>query len=265
MRLPRTLWMLAMTHKMRKYIIALILFIPLISPITASAASNVKIFVDVDGIYIITYQDLLDAGFDPSTIDPRTIKITNKGTEIPIYVYGEEDGIFNTTDYIEFYGTSIPRGSPQFEFTTTNVYWLSSGGPQGLRMAVKDGTPSGLTTPASFNTTIHVEDDTYYWQVLPNGEGKDHWFWGDKINAPSSVGYNFTLNNIATTTANATVRVNLQGKTDDAINPDHRTKIYLNGYLIDDQYWDGQIQFLIPILATAQIPLPWSLWGPGRR
>lgn len=233
-----------MTHKMRNHIIIILsLFILLLIPVKASAASDAKIFVNVDGIYIITYQSLLDAGLDPSAIDPRTIKITDKGTEIPVYVYGEGDGVLNSTDYIEFYGTAIPRGSTQFEFTAANVYWLTSGGSQGIRMAAKSPSGSG-TVSTSFNATIHVENDTYYWQSIPNGEGKDHWFWGDKINASSSVGYNFTLNNIATTSSTATVRVNLQGKTDAATNPDHHTKIYLNGHLIDDQYWNGQIQFL---------------------
>ena len=77
----------------------------------AEAASDIKIHIDRDGMYTVTYGDLQSAGLDPSVIDPRTVKISNQGNEIAIYVYGEEDGIFDTTDYIEFYGAAIPRSS----------------------------------------------------------------------------------------------------------------------------------------------------------
>ncbi|MCK5237883.1 MAG: hypothetical protein KAR06_12975, partial [Deltaproteobacteria bacterium] len=97
----------------------------------AEAASDIKIYVDRDGIYTVTYGDLQSAGLDPSVIDPRTVKISNQGNEIAIHVHGEEDGIFDTTDYIEFYGAAIPRSSARFEYTSSNVYWLSSGGSTG--------------------------------------------------------------------------------------------------------------------------------------
>jgi len=230
---------------LKKNIFTGIILLLFVLPTVAETSSALKISVDTDGVYLITYSDLQSAGLNPSTIDPRTIKITNQGSEIPIYIYGEEDGIFDATDYIEFYGIAINRGSPQFEFTTTNIYWLTSGGSPGLRMAIKDGTPSGLATVAtSFKASVHVEQDTYYWQSLPNGEGRDHWFWGNRIYAPSSNSYTVVLNNISSSASDAIVRVSLQGRTSTTINPDHHTRIYLNGYLIDNQYWDGQIQFL---------------------
>jgi hypothetical protein len=214
-------------------------------PVKAAASDALKIFVDTNGIYHISYSDLQNAGLNPDTIDPQTIKITNTGTEIPVYVCGEADGTFDPSDYIAFYGTAISRGSSQFEFTTSNVYRLTSGGLQGLRMAVKDGTPSGaFTVPGFFSAGTHVETDNYYWQTLPNGEGKDHWFWGDRINAPSSNSYTIVLNNIYSAASDADVRVNLQGRTGTETTPDHHTRIYLNNHLIDDQHWDGQVTFL---------------------
>src|SRR3972149_6938768 len=206
-------------------------------------SSELNISVEADGIYLLSYSDLQNAGLNPSGIDPRTIRVTNNGAGLPIYVYGEDDGVFDTTDYMEFYGAAIPRGSSAFEFTTTNVYRLMSGGAQGLRMSTRDGTPSGsATVPASFGATKHEEADTYYWQSLPDGDGRDHWFWDDKISAGDRVYYTFTLSNISTT--NATVRVSLQGRTDTAEDPDHNTRIYLNNVEIDDRSWNGQVELL---------------------
>ncbi len=56
-----------------------------------------------EGIYRIDYNMLISAGIPLSTTDPRQFQIFARGEEIPIYVYGENDGLFNNTDFIEFY------------------------------------------------------------------------------------------------------------------------------------------------------------------
>jgi len=204
-----------------------------------SSTAMLKIGVTEDGLYQLTYSDLAGAGLDLSGVDPRTVKITHRGTEIPIYVPGEDDGVFNTTDTILFYGTGITD-----LYTSENVYWLTVGGGNGQRLAARDGTPSGGTLPAHFPVTLHAEQDTAYWQSMPNGAGQDHWFWGDRLNATATRTYTATLDNISTTASTTTVRLRLKGRTTiSGINPDHHTRIYLNGYQIDDQQWDGQIVY----------------------
>jgi hypothetical protein len=219
---------------------------PIPQPTTSSQQPEIKIFVEEDGLYQVTYADLLAAGLDMAGIDPRTIKITNRGVEIPIYVHGQEDGVFDPTDYIEFYGTAMTG-----VFTSRNVYWLSTGGVNGLRMAERDGTPSrSASIPVSFYTTLHLEEDNAYWQNIPNGAGQDHWFW-DKISAPATKNYTITLSHIATTTADCTVQVLLKGKTNDLfIDPDHHTRISLNGTQVDEARWDGQIAYQHQITVT---------------
>jgi len=71
------------------------------------------------GIYKISFDDLIDYGLDPSTIDPRNIRIYGNGgvmleestskprpddlMENAIWVSGEDDGHFDPQDYILFY------------------------------------------------------------------------------------------------------------------------------------------------------------------
>jgi hypothetical protein len=78
-----------------------------------------KVSVDRDGIYKITYADLVQMGFDVS-VDPKRIAVFGNGggilpeqndqirfddlVEDPIMVAGEDDGVFNDGDYILFYG-----------------------------------------------------------------------------------------------------------------------------------------------------------------
>jgi len=202
-----------------------------------SPTTSLKIGVTEDGLYELTYGDLTGAGLDLSGVDPRTIKISHRGTEVPVFVQGEGDGVFDATDYVLFYGTGLTD-----IYTTTNVYWLTAGGDPGRRMAMQDGSLSGsAAVPTYFPVTLHAEEDSYYWQSMPAGEGQDHWFWGDRLTAPASSPHSVVLDHISEYASTATVRVRLKGRTDTATNPDHHSRIYLNGSEIDDQWWDGQI------------------------
>lgn len=208
------------------------------SAVSNDAADTFKIGVTEDGIYKLTYDELSDAGVEMGSLDPRKIKITNNGAEIPIYVEGEDDGVFDTSDFIFFYGTAITDN-----YTSKNIYWLTVGEDNGQRMSTQDGSLSGTATvPTYFPATVHAEENTYYWQTIPDGEGEDHWFWENKFNVGSITNYSIALNNISTTAGTASVRVRLKGYTDvKNTDPDHHSKISLNSTEIDDQEWNGQI------------------------
>lgn len=72
-----------------------------------------KIPVAKDGFYRISYQELEDAGFPVNTVDPRKLQLFYKGKEQAIYVEGQGDAIFNTGDFIEFYGQRANGASDQ--------------------------------------------------------------------------------------------------------------------------------------------------------
>jgi len=55
-----------------------------------------------DGVHQIAYGDLIDAGIPVTSIDPRNIQIFAKEKEIPILISGEEDGVFDENEFIEF-------------------------------------------------------------------------------------------------------------------------------------------------------------------
>ncbi|NOS92102.1 MAG: hypothetical protein HOP30_09285, partial [Cyclobacteriaceae bacterium] len=66
--------------------------------------SYYKISVARDGLYRITYNDLQAANFPVNSVDPRLIKLYHRGKEQAILVQGEADAVFNSTDFIEFFG-----------------------------------------------------------------------------------------------------------------------------------------------------------------
>ena len=115
---------------------------------------------------------------------------------------GEDDGHFDPGDYVLLYGTAITD-----VFTVENVYWLTYGGENGLRIAERDGTPGSAAVPNAFYDVMHVEEkNNHYWQGLPDGEGQDHYFWASLTivtpTVPVSQTYSTSLNNIASIKGN---------------------------------------------------------------
>ncbi len=58
---------------------------------------------------MMVYTELINqisdnAGINTSSIDPRTVKVFYKGIQMPIYFFGEQNGVFDDNDYFDFYG-----------------------------------------------------------------------------------------------------------------------------------------------------------------
>lgn len=116
-----------------------------------------KIPIAKDGLYRLTYANLVDAGISTS-VDPRKIQIFHRGVEQAIYVEGENDGQLNTSDYIEFYGRqndgtldtdlySSPTAQPHKYYnlySDTTIYFLTYGQANGKRMAFSQINNPGL-------------------------------------------------------------------------------------------------------------------------
>jgi hypothetical protein len=138
-----------------------------------------------EGMYKITRGMLQSFGIDANTVNPKTIKIYNNGgkmlpedasrsrpvdlVENAIWVFGEEDSVFNEGDYIIFYGRgnnfwdydssskSIRRNFHRY--SKSNYYFITSGGSEGKRMENK---PSLNQTPGIIQTSTKAYID---WEV----------------------------------------------------------------------------------------------------
>ncbi len=232
-------------------------------------------FIDKDGIYRLTYSDLVNAGMNVSQLDPSLLHMTNQGRDVAIYIQGEEDGSLNEGDYIMFYGEKF-RGDymaslhtdeadgwltyirqfsdgtsgpwhPQFtaemleKYTDVNVYWLTidtSGSPP--RMEMVDGVPGSAPVPKSYTSIVHEEKDLRHWEYHLVTE--DTWFW-DWVQDSNEHVYTTTLSSITTEPFTATVRGELVAFTyNDFSSPDHHTVVKLNSQPtpINDAYWEGR-------------------------
>lgn len=143
-----------------------------------------KISITKSGMHKISLQDLANMGIDVANINPKTIKIfglqggmlpENLGAfryddlqELSIYVEGENDGSFNGSDYILFYGSSphvwkYSQASNSLEkqlnlYDDKTYYFITTGNENGKRIGLQ---ASSVLAPnnyiSTFNDAIHHE------------------------------------------------------------------------------------------------------------
>lgn len=202
-----------------------------------------RISVNQEGLYKLTCERLQAAGLPVDTLDPRTLRLYRYGQEVAIRVIGEEDGRLDPTDYVLFYGRPLANN----RYTDTEVYWLTYGGALGRRMQTRDGTPGGATVPVSFPVTERLEEEYLYFSRFPWRPDHDHWFWNYTF--PPSIPqqtYLFPAHPLAQEPYSATLRFHGQSYTSFAdVNPDHHIRVWVNGTLVGETWWDGQVEITL--------------------
>lgn len=215
----------------------------------APPATAYRITVDTDGLYALTYTDLANALLPVNTLDPRSLQLFYMGQEVPIRVLGEEDGVFNATDVVLFYGRGVEwlflEGVlPTNKYTRDNVYWLTYGcaagpcaGPYGARMAEVDGAGTG-DVPPSFPHRERLIKSQWYFSQYPFEHDADHWFadWTTQNTATHRT-YSFYAYNHTPDPLPGTLSLRLLGWGN---NP-HHLRVWVNNNLVIDGSggWSG--------------------------
>jgi hypothetical protein len=199
----------------------------------APPAPGWRVKVRTDGFYKLTYTELLTAGLPVASLDPRTFQLYNLGNELAIFVEGEADGKFDQTDTVLFYGQALAS-----KYTADNVYWLTYGKAQGLRMGTRDGAPTTAATPAYYSAQRHMEANAYYFPFAPGDENMERWMW-DYVYPPSRPNWTYPFTVAQPYAGAGTLKVAMLGYLNNPINPDHHVRISLNGTQVGDFTWDG--------------------------
>ncbi len=216
----------------------------------------IKVTVNTDGIHQIDYR-WLNRLTQIESIDPQTLQLFYAGQEQPVYVAGEGDGRFDESDHLLFYG-QFRRGTGQHEnlYGRDNIYWLTWGGPRGLRYKEKSAAPNtSYPQTDSFWHIAHFQRDLIFDALVsaPDAE-RDHWFWtlnnkpltATKADVPSAAEFPGDLPYPDLDRSyNALIRVALHG----ASNLGHHTVLKLNARkVLVDTVWgtsgNGMIDFL---------------------
>jgi hypothetical protein len=212
-----------------------------------------KLEVSVDGLHRVTYADLQAAGLPVATLNPQMFQLfEGNGSEVAIYVAGEADQQFNPADFILFYGRKVDT-----QYSGLNVYWLTYGVQNGLRMASRTAAPGGAQTLTAFPTTLHLEENLIYKGDLPKSGLADRWYWEGYSSSCNwvydpntgtyicvkiipTLEYDVTLPAPAPGPGWATLRADLRGAASSLfIAPDHHVVFFVNGVPVGENVWDG--------------------------
>ncbi len=257
------------------------------APVTAAKPTvdltpRTKIVVDHDGLYRLTYADLLAAGVDVTNVVPSAFHLTSQQQAVAIEVTGEADGHFDPGDSILFYGQKL-RGDilaaryaaegndwltfsngwrPTFNaqmielYSDENVYWLATSGSSGTRMSTATGTPSGTASvPAYYTATVHAEK-VNYWRTTTFGS-VDVFFWDwFNITVPATRTYTTTLSGVAAVPVSATLRAEIAPFTSNS----HQVRLLAGTPLsvLADTSWTGLVRRRL----TGQLPQAQLSNGP---
>jgi hypothetical protein len=194
-----------------------------------------KAAISADGWHKITRGDLLAAGADFSSLDLNTIKVVQRGLQLPIVVRPD------TT--VEFYAVHNYGDSSYSDFyTDTSAAWLTWGGSTGSRFAAAAVGGAPLSTITSAVHTLHVEQNLSYFfasnsneQIDNNTVAGETWYWR-WIGVNQQFDFPFTLDSLDTSAPTATVRVRVWGT--GYLQPPsqtaHTARIFVNDSLVGD-------------------------------
>lgn len=208
-----------------------------------------KILIDETGIYRLTGDDLINKwGIDLRQVPVQNIHLRTADKEVPIYIHGEEDGSFDSGDYIEFLGLDA-----QNRYTHWNVYWLRVEREPGIRVSQIDATPDDPTATVIpvFRSKIHFEEDLltsnlehrFPEHVSPGDrhgwfDALDFWYWDGIRNAGdfNEMNLEFPLYDLARSFIQPKIQVVLQGGTP----MQHEILTSVNGVRIENAKWRRQ-------------------------
>ncbi len=198
--------------------------------------SGLKVEVSHSGIFKLTGAHLANAGVDPASLDPDSLRLFHLDSEIPLRVVKHE-GIFDTKAYLLFYAEGVDN-----PYTGTDVYWLYWGEPvSGMRMKYINGSvDEALPEVSAFPEVLTFEENHTPWFETPGAPDVDYWFW-EKITSPDSVTCIVDVFSPVQETGDAVLTVWFQGQDADFSNTSHHTVIYLNGLAVGDETWTGNI------------------------
>lgn len=226
-----------------------------------------KIKIAKEGIYRLDSITLASAGIPVNGIDAHNFQIFNKGKEQAIYIEGENDGVLNATDFIEFYATkndgeldkqlyvhtpALPN--PYYSLINdTAVYYLTwnSSFVNNRMLSETDTAFSSYPLAPYFLRNELVENHNLYY----NGEtdvvgGTDSRYvrsetWGGMpFSLGNSYAYSLHVSNrfLGGPDAVITTRVIGASKDDNLINagkPDHHITIQYNNNTLEDSLFFG--------------------------
>jgi hypothetical protein len=209
-----------------------------------SSGSWYRFYVQKSGVYKVSKSFLSSLGLN-TNVDPRKIKIYGNGgrllpllnsdaypmdlTENAIRFIGENDGVFDSQDYILFYAEGMDKWNDEYKsnlniYADRSYYYVTAEGGDGKRI-VDMVQPTGAAT-----TTITTFDDYQFHETEEvNIEKLGRIWFGESFSVDNEQEFDFEFPNLVTTSP-ITVKTHVAAVT----STTNTFKIEANGQLVGD-------------------------------
>ena len=268
----------------RRYIVIILLFFsfnsfaqPYYNSWINYSQQYFKFKIAENGLYRIDSITLYNSGIPINSIDPRNLQLFARGQEIPLYINGENDGILNTGDYVEFYaqkndgwldegfyGGAANHPNPYYSLIndTINYFLTWNNITTNSRYIIENDTNFISYTPAAYfeKEVLSVYSSSYlYGKTLLIGTDSENLFGYDPaegwFDAPYGLGGGTakTLNtpNVYNLAGNAQLKTTVLGESNySSINLDQHLRVQLSTVTIDtifEGYKKIDLEINIPI------------------
>ena len=237
-----------------------------------------KFKIAENGLYRIDSTTLYNSGIPINSIDPKNIQLFARGQEIPLYINGENDGVLNTNDYVEFYaqkndgwldegfyGGASNHPNPYYSLINDTIsYFLTwNNSISNLRYIVENDTNFVSYTPAAYfeKEVLNVYSSSYLTgKTLPIGTTSENLFGYDPaegwFDAPYALGGSavpkiLTTPNVYSLAGNAQLKTTVLGESNflGVINDQH-LRVQLGSVVVDtifEGYKKIDLEVNIPI------------------
>lgn len=219
-----------------------------VSFVEKAQGPSVRLVVDREGIYRVTYEDLRASGFDFAGIPADSLLLTNRGVPVPTWVASAgsskgEPGVFGPGSFLVFWGEGV-----RSLYTDRNVYQLTVARTDARSTMGVDTKGVGVgTSPAtSFAETLSFDRSAGYSFASPTG---DPWYETRLLayTRPVQETYHIDLFDPAPGKGEARLDLRLWGGTDWPQAPDHHIVVRWNGRQVADRFADGIVDLPLSI------------------
>jgi hypothetical protein len=171
-----------------------------------------RFYITKSGVYKISKDFLQQLGINTSGLDPRKIQLYGNGgrmiplknnvpypadlTENAIQIIGEEDGLFDSSDYILFYGEGVDTWNNESQ-TTNNLYADKS--YYYIKVGTENGKRMGPLVETDVPTTLIINefDDYQYHEIDRVNIARlgRRWF-GEEFQVNNEQSFDFSVPNV---------------------------------------------------------------------